>query len=48
MSVSLQHSSGQYRITLPKQVVEWEEYEKGQEFEWFKTEEGFMAIKPVE
>ncbi|AFV25349.1 hypothetical protein Mpsy_3150 [Methanolobus psychrophilus R15] len=46
MTIKLQERNGQYSITLPKNIVEIEGFEKGQKFEVIKLQ-GYLALKPV-
>ncbi|AFV23458.1 hypothetical protein Mpsy_1250 [Methanolobus psychrophilus R15] len=46
MTVKLQKRNGQYSITLPKNIVESEGFDKGQLFEIIKLQ-GYLALKPV-
>ena len=46
MHVTLQEYNGQYRLTLPKNIMELEGFKKGQKFEITK-EQGYLTLKPV-
>ncbi len=46
MKVTLQEFNGQYRLTMPKNIMELEGYKKGQMFEIIKVQ-GYLALKPI-
>lgn len=46
MVVSLQEHSGQYRLTIPKEIVEMEKLQKGDRFRIVKIQ-GYLALEPV-
>ncbi|WP_319506897.1 hypothetical protein [uncultured Methanolobus sp.] len=46
MLITLQEFNGQYRLTMPKNIMEIEGYKKGQKFEVIKVQ-GYLALKPV-
>lgn len=46
MTSTLQESNGQYRITIPKNIVELEGLKKGDEFKVIKVQ-GYLALEPV-
>ena len=47
MTTTLQESNGQYRLTIPKNIVELEGYKKGQKFNIIKVQ-GYLALQPVQ
>jgi hypothetical protein len=46
MTTTLQEHKGQYRLTIPANIVKLEGFEKGQKFEVIKLQ-GYLALKPV-
>ncbi|WP_319507322.1 hypothetical protein [uncultured Methanolobus sp.] len=47
MSVTLIENNGQYKITVPKNIVELEGFKKGQKFNIIKIQ-GYLALEPVQ
>jgi|GEM_PF-2534502 len=46
MPIKLQERNGQYSITLPKNIIEFEGFQKGDKFEIVKIQ-GYIALKPI-
>ena len=46
MAVTLQEHSGQYRLTIPREIVELEKLQKGDKFRIVKVQ-GYLALEPV-
>lgn len=46
MVVTLQEHKGQYRITIPKEIVELEKMQKGDKFRVVRIP-GYLALEPV-
>ncbi len=46
MHVTLQEYNGQYRLTLPKNIMELEGFKKGQKFNIIKVQ-GYLALEPI-
>jgi AbrB family looped-hinge helix DNA binding protein len=46
MTTTLQEYNGQYRITIPKDIVELEGLKKGDKFKVVKVQ-GYLALEPV-
>lgn len=46
MTVILQEHSGQYRLTIPREIVELEKLQKGDRFRIVKIQ-GYLALEPV-
>jgi len=46
MTVTLQDNNGQYKITIPKNIIELEGFKKGQKFNIIKVQ-GYLALEPV-
>jgi hypothetical protein len=46
MVVSLQEHKGQYRLTIPREIVGLEKLQKGDKFRIVKIQ-GYLALEPV-
>ena len=46
MTVTLIENNGQYKITIPKNIVELEGLKKGDKFNIIKVQ-GYLALEPV-
>jgi bifunctional DNA-binding transcriptional regulator/antitoxin component of YhaV-PrlF toxin-antitoxin module len=46
MVVTLQEHNGQYRLTIPKEIVELEGLKKGDKFKITKIP-GYLALEPI-
>lgn len=46
MSVTLQEHKGQFRLTIPKEIVELEKLEKGDKFRIVRIP-GYLALEQV-
>jgi len=46
MTTTLQEHDGQYRLTIPKNIVKLEGLKKGDKFNLVKVQ-GYLALEPV-
>ncbi len=46
MTVTIQEYNGQYRITIPHDIIKLEGIKKGQKFNIIKVQ-GYLALEPV-
>ncbi|WP_407356026.1 AbrB/MazE/SpoVT family DNA-binding domain-containing protein [Methanolobus sp. WCC5] len=46
MTVSIQEFKGQYRITIPNDIIKLEGIKKGDKFNFVKVQ-GYLALEPV-